>query len=244
LPVAAAVKIVRLPGLPPKGDVSDWLDAGHTKEELATIVQATPILKAEDLQASDNPSRDKQLQWYTISQLREETSAEIHYLVDGLLAEASLSVIGGKIAVGKSPLARTLAYCVTHGVPFLGNETQQGPVLYVAPEESKHGVMQDLQALGFTDTNPLHLCFASSENVLEQVLAKMQETQARLVILETIFRVLKIKDVNDYAQSTAKLDPVLALARQTSAHVLFTHHLGKRDTTCEKAASPARKEPA
>jgi hypothetical protein len=59
----------------------------------------------------------------------------------------------------------------------------------------------------------------------------MQETQARLVILETIFRVLKIKDVNDYAQSTARLDPVLALARQTSAHVLFTHHLGKRDTT-------------
>jgi len=26
LPVAAAVKIVRLPGLPPKGDVSNWLD--------------------------------------------------------------------------------------------------------------------------------------------------------------------------------------------------------------------------
>ncbi|QZN98538.1 AAA family ATPase [Chenggangzhangella methanolivorans] len=28
-PVAASVSIVRLPGLPPKGDVSDWLDAGH-----------------------------------------------------------------------------------------------------------------------------------------------------------------------------------------------------------------------
>jgi AAA domain len=171
------------------------------------------------------------LQWYTISQLREETAAEIRYLVDGILAESSLAVIGGKIAVGKSTLARTLAYCVTHGLPFLGCETQQGAVLYVAPEESKHGVMADLVALGFTDNDPLHLCFASSENVLEQVLAKMQETQARLVIFETIFRVLKIKDVNDYAQSTARLDPVLALARQTSAHVLFTHHLGKRDTT-------------
>ena len=42
-------------------DVSDWLDAGHTTEEWTAIVQATPILKAEDLPASDTPSRDKQL---------------------------------------------------------------------------------------------------------------------------------------------------------------------------------------
>jgi hypothetical protein len=159
LPVARAVKIVRLPGLPPKGDISDWLDACHTKEELTATVQATPILRAEDLKEehTNSETQQKKLQWYTIPQLREETSAEIRYLVDGLLAEASLSVIGGKIAVGKSTLARTLAYCVTHGLPFLGCETQQGSVLYVAPEESKHGVMADLVALGFTDTDPLHL---------------------------------------------------------------------------------------
>ena len=31
-PVAEAIKIVRLPNLPPKGDVSDWIDAGGTCE--------------------------------------------------------------------------------------------------------------------------------------------------------------------------------------------------------------------
>lgn len=40
--VATTFKIVRLAGLPPKGDVSDWLDAGHTKEELLALVAATP----------------------------------------------------------------------------------------------------------------------------------------------------------------------------------------------------------
>ena len=35
-----AVKIVELPGLPPKGDVSDWLDARQTKAELYTLIQA------------------------------------------------------------------------------------------------------------------------------------------------------------------------------------------------------------
>ncbi|HXG90010.1 MAG TPA: DUF3631 domain-containing protein [Vicinamibacterales bacterium] len=36
------VKVVALPNLPPKGDVSDWLDAGHTAEELLALVKATP----------------------------------------------------------------------------------------------------------------------------------------------------------------------------------------------------------
>src|SRR5262249_23630625 len=29
--IANTVRIVSLPGLPPRGDVSDWLDAGHSK---------------------------------------------------------------------------------------------------------------------------------------------------------------------------------------------------------------------
>ncbi len=38
--VAASVKLVELPGLLPKGDVSDWLDAGGTVEELQRLVDA------------------------------------------------------------------------------------------------------------------------------------------------------------------------------------------------------------
>ncbi|MBI2766516.1 MAG: toprim domain-containing protein [Chloroflexi bacterium] len=39
---AASVKVVRLPGLPPKGDVSDWLLAGGTKGELEELAAAVP----------------------------------------------------------------------------------------------------------------------------------------------------------------------------------------------------------
>ncbi len=48
LAVTTTVKIVCLPDLPPKGDVSDWLDQGHTKEELAEIITAAPILTPEE----------------------------------------------------------------------------------------------------------------------------------------------------------------------------------------------------
>lgn len=37
------VKLVRLPDLPPKGDVSDWIAAGGTAEQLQKIIDDTPI---------------------------------------------------------------------------------------------------------------------------------------------------------------------------------------------------------
>ena len=37
-----SVRVVALPGLPPKGDVSHWLDAGHTKDDLLALVEAQP----------------------------------------------------------------------------------------------------------------------------------------------------------------------------------------------------------
>jgi len=41
--IAASVRIVDLPGLPAKGDVSDWLAAGGTKEKLAELAKAVPL---------------------------------------------------------------------------------------------------------------------------------------------------------------------------------------------------------
>jgi putative DNA primase/helicase len=44
--VAASIKVVLLPGLRAKGDVSDWLAAGHTAEELRALVEAAPLFDA------------------------------------------------------------------------------------------------------------------------------------------------------------------------------------------------------
>jgi hypothetical protein len=40
--IAASVKIVELPGMPPKGDVSDYLDVGNTPEALRDLINAAP----------------------------------------------------------------------------------------------------------------------------------------------------------------------------------------------------------
>ncbi len=40
--LAESVRIVELPGLPEKGDVSDWIAAGGTKEQLVALIKAAP----------------------------------------------------------------------------------------------------------------------------------------------------------------------------------------------------------
>jgi hypothetical protein len=50
--IAASVRILELPGLPPKGDVSDWLAAGGDAETLDRLVSAAdPLLDANPAQA-------------------------------------------------------------------------------------------------------------------------------------------------------------------------------------------------
>jgi hypothetical protein len=44
--IAAQINVVELPGLPPKGDVSDWLAAGGTREDLLRIFEDTTQGKA------------------------------------------------------------------------------------------------------------------------------------------------------------------------------------------------------
>lgn len=41
--LAASVRVVELPGLPPKGDVSDWLAAGGTADQLRALCKAAPL---------------------------------------------------------------------------------------------------------------------------------------------------------------------------------------------------------
>ncbi len=48
LQVAKSVKMVHLPDLPEGGDLTDWLDSGHTPEEFFTVVEETEIFAPEE----------------------------------------------------------------------------------------------------------------------------------------------------------------------------------------------------
>jgi hypothetical protein len=65
-PVAASVKLVRLPGLEHKGDVSDWLDAGHTAEEFLEVCAETPVDGALAMNIADMEGAEVPLQEWVL----------------------------------------------------------------------------------------------------------------------------------------------------------------------------------
>lgn len=92
------VKIVRLPGLPDKGDVSDWLDAGHPLSELADLVRAAPLATPDTLTAPTPPPRQGLLitqegDGYRCEWVEERVGIRLTHLKEhrgGLHAEASV----------------------------------------------------------------------------------------------------------------------------------------------------------
>jgi hypothetical protein len=56
--VAERLQVLALPGLPEHGDVSDWIAAGGTREQLEALVAATPDRAAEDDDANEGGKPD------------------------------------------------------------------------------------------------------------------------------------------------------------------------------------------
>jgi len=50
-----------------------------------------------------------------------------------------------------------------------------------------------------------------------------------LIILDTLVKVARVTDMNDYSQVMKAIDPFLHMARESGAHLLLVHHAGKGD---------------
>lgn len=49
------------------------------------------------------------------------------------------------------------------------------------------------------------------------------------MIVDVLQKFCRIKELNDYAQVTNALEPLMAIARDENCHILLTHHAGKAD---------------
>jgi predicted ATP-dependent serine protease len=232
LPVAATVKVVGLPGLGPVKlkhgeDVSDWLDADHTKEELAALVEQAEAWQPEDVQTEQKPQSNG-LALTKLGDLLNEPEEQVDWLVDKMLPAGGFALLVAKPKAGKSTLARNLALTASQGRDFFGKATQQGPVIYLALEEKRSEVKKHFKDMGATGEEEIYIFAASAPvDALQQIRAVTEEKKPVLIVIDPLFKLTRVKDGNDYAQVTAALEPLLVLARETGAHVLCVHHAGK-----------------
>ena len=217
--IARRVRLLELP-VGDKGDVSDWLDQGHTVDELKQLAAQCP-----DYAPPAHSGAHFRLT--RLADLLEEPAEDVSWLWERTLPTFGLSLLAAKPKVGKSTLARCLALNVSRGESFLGRATSPGPVVYLALEEKRSEVKAHFERMGATD-EPIFIHVGSApETALAELKAVIAETKAVLAIVDPLLRLVRLRDGNDYAEVTRELEPLLMLARETGCHILAVHHLGK-----------------
>jgi len=163
----------------------------------------------------------------SLSQLLAENPKGMEWLVDGLLPASGTSLVAAKPKVGKSTLVRVLSVAVSEGAPFLSRRTRSGPVLYLALEENAGAVASHFKELGATDNN-LHIYVGpSGTNPFPRLKELAGELRRSLIIVDPLFRFVRVSDGNAYAEVTTALEPFFELAESHSCHVMLVHHAGK-----------------
>ena len=98
--IARSIRVVTLPDVPQKGDVSDWLDAGHGADDLAALI-------AED---ASKYSRKVMLTCGS-----DMTPEPVVWLWQHWLAQGKLHLLAGTPGQGKTTIAMAVAATVTIG---------------------------------------------------------------------------------------------------------------------------------
>jgi hypothetical protein len=116
------------------GDISDWLAAGHTREELDALIAQAPD--------HDPGNKDSKPAPYSTAEiLKAMTFNPVRFLVRNLIPSEGVTLICAKPKVGKSWLVLDLALASTMDRYSLYNtvgdgKPLQGSVLYLALEDS------------------------------------------------------------------------------------------------------------
>lgn len=134
-PHVAAVAGLLLSGLPPKGDVSDWISAGGTAQEL--IALAERALVPADIDVLECSSPDAECDWPALD-LRACANSPAparEWVIEGWIPANKATLLAGDGGVGKSLLAQIKATCIAIGRPFMGMATRQANAAYASWED-------------------------------------------------------------------------------------------------------------
>jgi hypothetical protein len=141
----ASLKLLKLPGLPSKGDVSDWIETFSDKEEAAERL----ALMIESAKPYDPPKKatleDAVLESTDFTALN---LPEKRIFLNPWLTEQSITLISGWRGTGKTWLAMSILDAVTTGQSFGPWETETSvPCLFVdgeMPVQDVHGRLNDI----------------------------------------------------------------------------------------------------
>ena len=231
--VATSVKVLPLPGLPDKGDVSDWLDAGHGEEELLALVSKAPLW---DPKYSFCPPKvevwaERKIQFRTAADIARQTPDEVAWIAFPWIAKGSITEVAGKIkAAGKSTWITHMARAILDGADFMGQPTTKSAVIYLTeqPPASFRVALERADLLSREDFVALFWHEAVGTpwpEVVNEARKECQRRGAKLLIVDTIgqFANLRGDGENDAAAALQVMKPLQEVAASGLGVIVVRH---------------------
>jgi putative DNA primase/helicase len=240
--VDCPVVVLELPDLPEGGDVSDWLDAGHTVEELKARVASAQRWAPEVSTAEDTlkpePARTLPRSYAVcISDVERE---DVEWLWYGRIARGKITLIDGDPGQGKSVLTTDTAARVTTGNAWPDGQPCliRGPVLLLGAEDAiADTVRPRLEATGAdisqthalpTVGDPPNQHQPSIPDDLDYIEAALIATGAVLLVIDPLMAYLA-GTVNSYRDQDVRraLAPLQAMIERLRVAAVVIRHLNK-----------------
>lgn len=231
-----AVRLLRLPDLPPVRDkhgedVSNWLEAGHTAEDLRPLIAEAPAFPADQPSPRTAPPEPIELTALLARQYPDHPGI----VAGGLVVRQGLIVTGGAPKLGKSCLVSNLVIARHRGEPWLGFATTPGRTLVIQAEIPEPELQKRLGIMLKDGTCPAtgSVYFLTDRRIKldrPEGLAALRQHLDRLapdlLVIDPLARFFSGEEnsAKDMGALVAALD---VLIQEYAVTILLVHHVGK-----------------
>lgn len=235
------VKIVLLPGLPPKGDIVEWIEAKGDACEPQVMREEIEAMAAAAVEAKPTADVKKPVfEIIDLCDLIESYPEEDPAVIEGVLREAEIMNMISVSKAGKSWLVASIIIAVAFGWKCLGRFwTKQGKILLIDNELKKRTLAwrmrKILSAMGVPtgDIKGRVHTFNARGNLIElpqfiDFLNTLEPNSYVLVVLDAFYRFLPAgTDENSNAQITALFNQLDVAIQRLRAALIIVHHSSK-----------------
>lgn len=226
-PHAASVTGLKIDGLPPKGDVSDWLNAGGTPARLMDLAEA----------ALSAPKQKRGLAFQkgvSARALMAKQFAPIRWIIPGVLSEG-MYVLAGAPKLGKSWLALGWMLAVGSGGNAMGSiPCEQGDVLGLMLEDNERRLQRRIRQMRLAGIPDNVTLLTEWPTIDDGCLAEIEAWIAgvekpRLIVVDVFARVKGSKGgkETDYDFDYRQAALLQSIASRHGLAVVVVHHTRK-----------------
>jgi hypothetical protein len=228
------VRMLELDGVPAKGDVSDWLDAGHTATELVMLMDEAPIYEAPA--TSPAAPTTNPLAGPILVRLSDVAPEHVSWLWPRRIAVGKLTVLFGDPGLGKSYVTHDITARMTTGAEWpdggrapltnvLELNAEDGAADTVVPRLGRLGAdlarVSILKAVRRVEGGDAVFSLEQDLAALEQAIG---DTGAGVVVVDPLVAYLGSRDSYKDAEVRAVLAPLAELAERRRTAVVAVMH--------------------